>query len=124
MKADLFQLCDDKEWPEVRKYLSSDAAEEEKKSNIMYRDHNGWTCLHEAIYWEAPDDIVKAMIDIGGKELVMKTDNNDRTALHFVCNTVEYRKLSHRPLDLSHPSDISLPKRGVPPSAGYHLTNN
>jgi hypothetical protein len=31
----LFSLCIDKDWPEVRKYLSSDAAEEEKKSNIM-----------------------------------------------------------------------------------------
>jgi ankyrin repeat protein len=83
---DLFLLCLHKEWPEVRKYLSSDAAEEEKRSNIMYRDdHDGMTCLHAAFAQAAPnpDDIIKAMIDIGGKELVTMTDNGDRTVLHF-----------------------------------------
>jgi ankyrin repeat protein len=72
--------------PEVRKYLFSDAAEEEKKSNIMmYRNHNGWTCLHRACHRDTPDDIMKAMLDIGGKELVMKTTNYDSTVLHFAC---------------------------------------
>jgi hypothetical protein len=84
MKADLFHLCDDKEWPKVRKYLSSDAAEEEKKSNIMYRERHGRTCLHEAIYCDAPDDIIKAMLDIGGKELVMMTGSY-WTVLHYAC---------------------------------------
>jgi hypothetical protein len=83
--CNLLQLCDDKEWPEVREYLSSDAAEEEKKSNIMYHNGYGRTCLHRACCRGAPDDIIKAMIDIGGKELVMKTIN-DRTVLHFACN--------------------------------------
>eukprot|EP00979_Chaetoceros_neogracilis_P008311 scaffold1853_cov287-Chaetoceros_neogracile.AAC.13 len=85
MKADLFQLCDDKEWPEVRKYLSSDAAEEEKKSNIMYCNDDGITCLHQACYRGALDDIIKAMIDIGGKELVMKKGLYGNTALHWAC---------------------------------------
>jgi hypothetical protein len=71
MIADLFQLCTKKKWSEARKYLSSDAAEEEKKSNIMYRDQYGVTCLHRACGRDPPDDIVKAMLDIGGKELVM-----------------------------------------------------
>jgi hypothetical protein len=84
MKADLFQLCNDKEWPEVRKYLSSDAAEEEKKSNIMYNDDDG-TCLHLACCHGAPDDIIEAMIDIGGKDLVMKVDVVDGTVLHWAC---------------------------------------
>jgi ankyrin repeat protein len=83
---EIFNLCYHKEWSEVRKYLSYDAAEEEKKSNIMYRnDDYGWTCLHRACDRGAPDDIIKAMLDIGGKELVMKIDNNDRTALHSAC---------------------------------------
>jgi len=60
----LHNLCINKEWSEVRNYLSSDAAEEEKKSNIIYRhDHNGWTCLHAACFHGAPDDIMKAMLD-------------------------------------------------------------
>jgi acyl CoA:acetate/3-ketoacid CoA transferase alpha subunit len=34
---------------------------------------------------DAPDDIIKAMIDIGGKELVIKKDNVTGTALHSAC---------------------------------------
>jgi predicted P-loop ATPase/GTPase len=84
MITDISQLCIDKEWPEVRKYLSSDAAEQEKKSNIMYHSYYG-TCLHRACCHRTPDDIIKAIIDIGGKELVMKVDLSDRTALHYAC---------------------------------------
>jgi len=71
----------------MRKYLSSDAAEEEKKSNVMYRGVYGLTCLHLAVYGDPPDDIIKTMIDIGGKELVMMTKNDDRTALHSACHS-------------------------------------
>jgi ankyrin repeat protein len=85
MKADLFQLCDDK-WPEVRKFLSSDAVEEEKKSNIMYSNGYGWTCLHRVCRRAALDDIIEAMLDIGGKELVMKKALYGNTALHYACN--------------------------------------
>eukprot|EP00979_Chaetoceros_neogracilis_P015012 scaffold5222_cov282-Chaetoceros_neogracile.AAC.27 len=81
MKPDLFQLCTHKKWSEVRKYLSSDATEEKKKSNIMYCNDYG-TCLHIACCRDAPDDIIKAMLDIGGKELIMK---KYRTALHWAC---------------------------------------
>jgi hypothetical protein len=85
-RSNLFSLCFDKKWPEVRKYVSSNAAEEEKKSNIMYRrDDYVWTCLHAACWSGAPDDIIKAMIDIGGKELVMMIDDEDQTVLHFAC---------------------------------------
>jgi ankyrin repeat protein len=69
----------------VRKYLSSDAAEEETKSNIMYRNHNGQTCLHTAFWRDAPDDIIKTMIDIGGKVLVMMKGNDNYTVLHTAC---------------------------------------
>jgi hypothetical protein len=83
----LLNLCRANKWPEVRKYLSSNAAEEEKKSNIMYRDHYwGRTSLYAACYRDTPDDIVEAMINIGGKELVMKADDyNNDTALHYAC---------------------------------------
>eukprot|EP00979_Chaetoceros_neogracilis_P002408 scaffold416_cov199-Chaetoceros_neogracile.AAC.1 len=85
--CNLLRLCFDKEWPEVRKYLSSDAAEEEKKSNIMYCNDDGWTCLLLACYQDTPDDIVGAMLDIGGKELVMKIiDVDNGTILHDSCD--------------------------------------
>jgi|AntRauTorckE5430_2_1112549.scaffolds.fasta_scaffold06326_1 hypothetical protein len=80
----LYNLCSDKDWPEVRKYLSSNAAEEEKKSKIMYRNDYG-TFLHIAVYRDAPDDIIKTCLEIGGKELVMKVDTGNRTALHDAC---------------------------------------
>jgi hypothetical protein len=83
--CNLFRLCINKEWPEVRKYLSSDASEEEKKSNIMYHGVYGQTCLHRTCYHHPPDDIIKAMLDIGGKESIMETTNYDNTPLHFAC---------------------------------------
>eukprot|EP00979_Chaetoceros_neogracilis_P005944 scaffold1163_cov289-Chaetoceros_neogracile.AAC.3 len=36
-------------------------------------------------YRNAPDDIGKALIDIGGKEFVIKKANSDETALHWAC---------------------------------------
>jgi hypothetical protein len=81
----LFQLSLNSEWPEVRKYLSSDAVEEEKKSNIMSRHDYGITCLYAACLHGAPDDIIKAMVDIGGKELVMVINGFDVTVLHSAC---------------------------------------
>ena len=84
---ELFNLCVAKEWPDVRKYVSSDAAEEEKKSNIMRCNDDGITCLHLACGRDPPDNIIKAMLDIGGKELFMMTDDDDRTSLHYACIT-------------------------------------
>jgi ankyrin repeat protein len=68
------------------KYLSSDAAEDEKKSNIMKCNRYGRTCLHAACYRGTPDDIIQTLIDIGGKDLVMKVDIRNRTALHYACD--------------------------------------
>jgi len=86
MTVDLSQLCVTNQWSEVWKYISSDAAEEEKKSNVMYRNDFGRTCLHRACFFGAPDDIIKTMLDIGGKELVMEADDdNDSTVLHSAC---------------------------------------
>ena len=86
MISGLHTLFIDKEWHEVRKYVSSDAAEEEKRSNTMYYNRYG-TCLHVACYRDAPDDIIKTIIDIGGKELVMSIDKVNRTALHSACHS-------------------------------------
>jgi len=74
---ELFNLCHDERWPEVRKYVSS--------ANIMYCNDYGQTCLYAACGRGAPDDIIKTMIDIGGKELVMMIDDDDRTVLRSAC---------------------------------------
>jgi len=82
----LFNLYLDKKWSEARKYSSSDAAEEEKKSNVMYCGDDGITCLHTACWRGAPDDIVEAMLDIGGRESIMMIDLDHRTVLHYACD--------------------------------------
>eukprot|EP00979_Chaetoceros_neogracilis_P004242 scaffold746_cov293-Chaetoceros_neogracile.AAC.30 len=81
----LFRLCTATAWYEVRNYLSSDAAEEEKKSNIMYCNDYGRTCLRAACNQDTPDDIIQAMLDIGGRESIMKMDIYNCTVLHSAC---------------------------------------
>eukprot|EP00979_Chaetoceros_neogracilis_P002091 scaffold375_cov299-Chaetoceros_neogracile.AAC.10 len=76
------------EWLQMRELLSSDASEEEMESNFMCLsrgDFWGMTCLQAAFYHYAPDNIIKTMIDIGGKELIMKKGSDDDTALHVAC---------------------------------------
>jgi hypothetical protein len=51
----------------------------------MYRNGYGWTCLQRACYRDAPDDIIKAMLDIGGKESIMNIDVDNGTVLHSAC---------------------------------------
>jgi hypothetical protein len=85
--GNLYILCANYKWSEVRKYLSSDAAEKEKESNIMYRrGYYGQTCLQQACNRDAPHDIIKAMLHLGGKELVMMIDGCDGTVLHSACS--------------------------------------
>jgi hypothetical protein len=94
MKAStlLYSLCNLRKWPDARKYLSSDASDEEKKLNVMHRSTNGRTCLHRACFNSAPDHIFKALIDIGGKELVMMRYGSNRTALHWAfCEGASYK---------------------------------
>ena len=110
----LYKLCDKGKWPEVLEYLSSNATDEAKTRNVMHlglgavRPISGislsgfdeWpqpftvTCLHLAACSKsteginrrcAPADVVKALLNIGGKELVMMTDEYDLTALHNAC---------------------------------------
>lgn len=86
----IYQLCciNKNAWPEVREYLSSDALDEEKKRNVMYKNsyHSaGLTCLQLFCFNGAPADIVKALLAIGGKELITETNDCDLTALHFAC---------------------------------------
>ena len=103
----LYESCCDQKWSEAREYLlsscSSDdhqtttssnrstrtsATDEVKKLNVMYRSGSGSlgkTCLHRACSYRAGADIVMALLDIGGKELVMMTNNYGDTALHSAC---------------------------------------
>ena len=85
----LLKLCHNRKWPEVQEYLSSDATDEEKKQNVMMTDSNDntalhWTCClggsHGVSY-----NIIKMLVDVGGKDLVMAKNKNGFTALNFLC---------------------------------------
>lgn len=55
-------------------YLPIQHADKDEKRNVMYST-GGWTgvtCLHLACRLVAPDDIVKALLDIRGKQLVIQ----------------------------------------------------
>ena len=83
----LFSLCEREAWDEVRNYLLvSDASKkEEKKQQVSYQDTSSlrFTCLHLACLHISPDDIIKSLIDIGGKPLVMAVNGQKMTALHY-----------------------------------------
>ena len=84
----LYDLCYGKKWDEVRKFLDSDSNNKDKKLEVVrYRGGNaGYTCLHMACCKHPPADIIKLLLDIGGKELVMMTSNLKNTALHKACD--------------------------------------
>lgn len=71
----LFDLCYDGKLDAVRKYLASNANANanEKKQQICYRaeEKHNFTCLHWTCRNGAPDDIVKTLINMGGKKLVL-----------------------------------------------------
>ena len=78
----LFDLCQEKRWDEVREFLDSDSNNKDEKRQFVCYD---WTCLHWACCICAPPDIIKSLLDIGGKELVMMKTFWKNTALHIAC---------------------------------------
>eukprot|EP00979_Chaetoceros_neogracilis_P013237 scaffold3742_cov267-Chaetoceros_neogracile.AAC.9 len=119
-RINLSQLCNDKDWPEVRKYLSSDATEEEKKSNIMYYDNYLGTSLQRACRDDPPDDIMKAMLDIGGKELIMKVHDGDQTVLHDACYSGASHNIIKMLIDVGG-KDLVMAKDKVGETALHNL---
>jgi len=88
----LYWLCYDKKWDQVREFLDSDSNNNKDKKLlevVRYQQEggDGWTCLHYACCNQPPADIIKSLMDIGGKELVMMITTSDKnTALHYVCS--------------------------------------
>ena len=52
---------------------------------LQHTGLNGDTILHYAFVEKASIDVIKKIIDIGGRDLVMKKDNDGYTALHDAC---------------------------------------
>jgi len=87
----LKDFCRDKKWNQVREFLDSDSSNKDKKDKkrqqvVRHRRGNGRTCLHHACYNHPPVDIMKALLDIGGKDLVIIASSRKRTALHIACD--------------------------------------
>jgi ankyrin repeat protein len=55
------------------------------KELVMMTDSWNRAALQWACYGGASFDVMKMLIDLGGRELVMKQDYNDSTALHYLC---------------------------------------
>jgi len=85
----VYDLCRGKKWDQVRRFLDSDSnnnKDDKKLQSVCYRGGSDLTCLHHACYERAPVDIIKSLLDIGGKDLVMMASNLKSTALHFACD--------------------------------------
>ena len=86
----LSELCFHKKWDKVRGFLHSNSTTKDKKREfVFYRGSRwSWTCLHKACCEHPPADIIKSLLDIGGKRLVMMiTTPWKNTALHHACST-------------------------------------
>ncbi len=75
-------LCYERKWDEVKRFLISNVARKHKVESLMYKYNDLWTCLHEACSYPAPVHVIKIMINIGGRELLKAGTS---TALHNAC---------------------------------------
>ena len=51
----------------------------------MWKNDKGYNCLHVACENGAPPEVALAMIGIGGRSVVVATDNTGDTSLHWAC---------------------------------------
>ena len=56
---------------------------------VMTTTSRKGTALHFACMHFASFDVIKMLIDVGGKELFMAKDNNGNTALHWLCYCIK-----------------------------------
>ncbi len=52
-------------------------------------EKNGRTPLHLACMERAPVNVINMLVEAGGEELVLLTDNDGLTALHFLCYDID-----------------------------------
>ena len=70
----------------IEEFLNSDSIDKDKKRELVYyRDKQQMTRLHQACSRKLGPDIIKSLLDLGGKELVMLTTSQKWTALHIAC---------------------------------------
>lgn len=67
---ELWKLCENEAWDEVRSFLNSNESREAKKANVEWMNRDDITCLHMARNNNAPVDIIQSLIDITGRDIV------------------------------------------------------
>ena len=83
----MHNLVTGSKWEDVKTFLAaSDTSSDEKKRQLMSRGKYGEHCLQlETVYQDAPVDIIKTMLDIGGRDLMLAEDRHGWIALHRAC---------------------------------------
>lgn len=72
---------------ELLKYLHEDIFMKGKHEELMKTDNEEqWTALMLALNEEKSTDVIFKLIEIGGKELLMKQDSTQNTVLHDACH--------------------------------------
>lgn len=84
----LHKWITNRDWKAARAYLSSaDQNHKRLQASVSYKNDDGETSLHIACRKRAPYDIVKAIIDIGGTDVVMTADTyGGSLPLHHACH--------------------------------------
>ncbi|GFH59882.1 hypothetical protein CTEN210_16358 [Chaetoceros tenuissimus] len=75
------KFCLERSWDRVRMLLNNSYINNDEKKKRIH-----WNCLHTACSLkDVPVEIVRKMIEVGGKDIVMKTYDAFGTALHIAC---------------------------------------
>lgn len=75
------KFCLERSWDRVRMLLNNSYINDDEKKKRIH-----WNCLHTACsIKDVPVDIVRKMIEVGGRDIVMKTYDAFGTALHIAC---------------------------------------
>jgi hypothetical protein len=84
----LHKWVTNRDWKAARAYLNSaDQNHKRLQASVSYKNDDGETSLHIACRKRAPYDIVKAIIDIGGTDVVMTADTyGGSLPLHHACH--------------------------------------
>lgn len=81
----LYNYCSERNWVEVLAYLQSDAPEEEKKRQIQYKHRSHGNTLNCACFNDPPLEVVKQLLDIGGRDIIFETMRGGYSPLHVAC---------------------------------------
>jgi len=82
-----YDLIGNKKFDEAIEFLNNDRLTlENKTAAVNCKDGYNGTTLMLAAYHDAPLTLIQQLCEIGGKPLIMATDDDGHTALHDACS--------------------------------------